>query len=109
MRRRSAGLGSVLTGGALSVALTGCLTYQAHVMSGDSGQVVIQYSGDVRLTLPLARQFCAQYERLPELRDSDPDSVTYACVAPQQTRPTINGGLNPKLTLITDLLPAMSL
>jgi len=60
-------------------------------MGGDINQVRIQYYGDIDATLPLARQYCAQFERVPQRRDSDVDDVTYACIVPGGPGPAIRG------------------
>jgi hypothetical protein len=91
MRPRLAGLGKALAAGVLAAALAGCLQAQNHVMTGDQNQVRIQYYGDIDATVPMARQYCAQFERVPQRRDSDVDSVTYACVVPGQPGPAIRG------------------
>jgi hypothetical protein len=104
MRLHFGRLAGAMAIGLLAAPLAGCLSYQAHVMSGDGDQVVIQYTGDVALTLPLARQHCAQYERVPQQRETDPGSVTYACVPPDRQPSSIRGDLHSKLTLITALL-----
>jgi hypothetical protein len=66
------------------VALLGGCAAAAHdsVMQGNASGVIINYSGDVAETLPLARQFCARYERVPVLHESRNDSAYYFCVKP---------------------------
>jgi hypothetical protein len=53
------------------------------MMDGKAGGVVIQYYGDVDATLPLARQHCAAYERVPLRKSysSEKNLVIYDCVA----------------------------
>jgi hypothetical protein len=87
---RRAGVGRVIAIGALA-ALAGCVEAKDHVMSGDGNQLTIQYYGDLDATMPLARQYCAQFERVPQRRDNDVDTVTYACVVPRQPGPAISG------------------
>jgi len=90
--------------GATAAALAGCLSYENHVVAGNADGVIIQYFGDRAATVPLARQHCAQYERVPRFVSEDEDKkATYACVAPDLRR-FENGGINLKLTLITDFL-----
>jgi len=62
-------------------ALAGCApTVTNRVMSGGADAVAIQFAGDVGATLPLAQKHCAQYERFPQLRDTNDDIVNYACI-----------------------------
>jgi hypothetical protein len=91
MRRRQAGRGEALAAGLLAAALGGCLQAQNHVMTGDENQVRIQYYGDIDATAPMARQYCAQFERVPQRRESDVDSVTYACIVPGRPGPAVHG------------------
>jgi hypothetical protein len=66
------------------VALTGCAQQSKNVimMDGKAEGVVIQYYGDVNATLPLARQHCAAYERVPVRKSysSEKNLVIYDCV-----------------------------
>jgi hypothetical protein len=73
-----AGRFAILTLGAL---LVGCaLAHQDTVMGGNADGVVINYFGDIAETLPMARRHCAQYERVPVLRQTKDNNVFYACV-----------------------------
>jgi hypothetical protein len=69
-------------------AVAGCAQQQQPqnviMMDGKAEGVVIQYYGDVNATLPLARQHCAAYERVPVRRSysAEKNLVIYACVAP---------------------------
>jgi hypothetical protein len=67
----------------LAALLGGCAA-QAHdtVMQGDANGVAINYSGDIAETLPLARQFCARYERVPVLHVTRDENAYYFCVKP---------------------------
>src|SRR4029077_14459611 len=62
--------------------LTGCaaIPIKNMVMGGNADGVAIQFAGNVGATLPLAEKHCAQYERVPQLRDTNDDIVTYACI-----------------------------
>jgi len=77
---RSAAKLSVL----MLVALLGGCATQAHntVMQGNANGVAINYIGDVAATLPLARQFCARYERVAVLHETKEDNAYYFCVKP---------------------------
>jgi hypothetical protein len=71
---------------AFCLALAGCAQPYQNVimMDGKADGVVIQYYGDVNATLPLARQHCAAYERVPVRRSysAEKNLVIYACTAP---------------------------
>ena len=61
--------------------LTGCgLPHQDAAMQGNANGVVINYVGDIAETLPLARKHCAEYERVPVLRQTQDDHAIYDCV-----------------------------
>jgi hypothetical protein len=78
MMRRAAGF-SV----ALGTALGGCaLPHHDVAMRGSADGVIINYFGDLTETLPLARQHCAQYERVPVLRETKDNNAIYDCVRP---------------------------
>jgi hypothetical protein len=76
---------------ALGTVLAGCGDpwrsigpYQDHVISGDADGVIIMYFGDAHLTIPLARQHCAQYEKVPDPIGIYDQKITYACIAPSK-------------------------
>ncbi|HWD59661.1 MAG TPA: hypothetical protein VG308_15345 [Stellaceae bacterium] len=83
--RRAAWLGLCGLG-----ALAGGCTQspQNVVMRGSADGVIINYYGDVGATLPLARQHCAQYERVPVLHETKESNAVYFCVRPgEEPRP----------------------
>jgi hypothetical protein len=64
-----------------ALLLDGCdIPHHDVAMSGNADGVVISYVGDVAETLPLARQHCAQYERVPVLRQTKDENAIYVCV-----------------------------
>lgn len=66
---------------ALGIVLAGCAgAVTDRVMGGNADGVAIRFAGDIGATLPLAQQHCAQYERVPQLRDTSEDIVNYACI-----------------------------
>jgi hypothetical protein len=77
MTRRSTRL-SILMLGALLGACS--LPHHDTAMQGNADWVIISYVGDVADTERLARQHCAQYERVPVLRQAKDESAVYACV-----------------------------
>jgi hypothetical protein len=90
MRGTLAGLGVAAALGAL-VALGSCTHPQGHVVSGDRNSVKIENTGDAAAALELARKHCAEYERVPELRDTDMDYAYYTCVPPTESGPPVHG------------------
>lgn len=65
----------------LGASIGGCaIAHKDTVMSGNADGLIINYYGDVAETLPLARQHCAQYERVPVLHEAKDDNVVYFCV-----------------------------
>jgi hypothetical protein len=66
------------------VALLGGCAVQSHstVMQGSASGVTISYFGNIAETLPLARQFCARYERVPVLHETKDENAYYFCVKP---------------------------
>ena len=78
MRRPSALLGICV----LSGALAGCLEQRSFLRSGNATSAEIMYSGDVAHALPIAKQHCAGYGRLPRLVDTAPGIAYFACDQP---------------------------
>jgi len=80
MKRRAGLVATVV----FCVALTGCEVPHQNVimLDGKASGVIIQYYGDVNATLPLARQHCAAYERVPVRKSysSEKNLVIYDCV-----------------------------
>jgi hypothetical protein len=69
--------------GAMTAGLGGCLpTQPAHMIQGNEDGVVIMFFGDHNATIPLARQHCAQYEKVPDPISVYDDKITYACICP---------------------------
>jgi hypothetical protein len=68
---------------ALGTLAGGCtLPHQDMAIQGNANGVIINYVGDIAETLPLARQHCAQYERVPVLHETKDDNAIYFCVPP---------------------------
>ncbi len=63
-----------------SIALTGCNGPHPFVRQGDADSVDVYYGGDVASAWPVARRYCAQYERVPQLAEADPDVASFKCV-----------------------------
>ena len=67
---------------ALSIALAGCLEQRSFLRTGDATSAEIMYSGDIAHALPIAKQHCAGYGRVPRLTDTAPEVAYYACDQP---------------------------
>jgi len=67
----------------LVASIGGCTTPPHDaVMQGNVNGLAISYVGDIAETVPLARQFCARYERVPVLHETKEDNAYYFCVRP---------------------------
>jgi hypothetical protein len=108
---------TTLAGAALATLLAGCSNsgfdaywllgpHENRVVAADANSVQIQYLGDVETTVPLARQRCAQYAKVPERFSDSSGLVTYLCRDPASAPGQLRGDLNAKLTMMTALLPA---
>ena len=63
----------------LSVPLLGCLEQRAFLQDGNATSAQVMYSGDVASALPVAKQHCAGYGRVPRLVDTAPGIAYFAC------------------------------
>jgi hypothetical protein len=76
--------------GLMLAALAGGCTgggAEDKIMQGTSGAVAISYVGDVADTMPLARQYCARYERVPVFLRAKDDNAYYYCLTPGEVPP----------------------
>lgn len=62
--------------------LTGCFAQQPLLRKGDATSAEILYSGDIDNAIPLARQHCASYAKVPRLADTTPGVAYFACDRP---------------------------
>jgi hypothetical protein len=67
---------------AVAAALAGCAAPHPFVASGDQKSVQIDYYGDVSTTVPVARQYCAQYQRTARLAYSGDGIAVFDCLGP---------------------------
>ena len=77
---RPAAVVLTLAVGAACAALSGCTAPHPAIRSGDANSVEVSYGGTVASALPLARQHCAQYERVPRLVNTGADLAVFECV-----------------------------
>jgi len=63
----------------IGALLAGCLEQHSFLRSGDATSAEIMYSGDIAQALPIAKQHCAAYGRVPRLVDTSPDVAYFAC------------------------------
>ena len=52
------------------------------VREGNADSVEISFSGDISNAMPLARKYCAQYERVPRYAMGALDGAVFDCVRP---------------------------
>lgn len=68
----------LLTGG-LAAACTGSKPF---LLQGDADSAQVGYSGNVDAATPVARQHCAQYERVPRFLEAEENIAFFDCVRP---------------------------
>jgi hypothetical protein len=66
----------------LSASMIGCLEQHSFLRSGNATSAEIMYSGDVAHAVPIAKQHCAGYGRVPRLVDTAPGVAYYVCDQP---------------------------
>jgi hypothetical protein len=71
---------SILALTAAAGVLVGCTGPHPFIRSGDQKAVEVGYSGDISSAWPLARQHCAQYDRVARLADRGLDTADFDCV-----------------------------
>lgn len=71
---------SILALGAALLALVGCTRPHPYVREGDRKSVQVTFYGTPDSALPVARQHCAGYDRVPRLTDAGPDIAYFDCV-----------------------------
>ena len=64
------------------LALCGCLGQQPLLHKGDATSAEILYSGDIANAVPLAKQHCAGYLKVPRLVDTTPGIAFFSCDRP---------------------------
>jgi hypothetical protein len=63
----------------IAALLAGCLEQHSFLRTGNATSAEIMYSGDIAAALPIAKQHCAGYGRVPRLVDTGPDVAYFAC------------------------------
>ncbi|MBV9862599.1 MAG: hypothetical protein JO267_10675 [Alphaproteobacteria bacterium] len=63
-------------------SLAACLAAKPFLIQGDASSAEVGYSGDVAGATAVARQHCAQYERVPRLLEAERDIAFFDCVKP---------------------------
>jgi hypothetical protein len=63
----------------IGTALCGCLGQKPLLQAGDATSAEIMYSGDIDDARSLARQHCAEYNRVPRLVETAPQMAYFAC------------------------------
>ncbi|HEX3952239.1 MAG TPA: hypothetical protein VHW90_01615 [Stellaceae bacterium] len=68
--------------GVAGVVLAGCSAAHPYIHAGDANSVEVGFGGNVDTTLPLAREHCARFEKVPRFVDATTDFADYRCVRP---------------------------
>jgi hypothetical protein len=82
MTRSIAAVLLALAAGAAGSTLSGCTGPHPFVRAGDRNSVEVVYSGDAASALPVARQHCARYERVPRPVNAGADVAVFDCIGP---------------------------
>ena len=81
MQRSSIWAALAFASGVPALLLGACNGPHPFVREGDSSSVNVIYSGDVSDAWPVAKQHCAQYERVPQYVDAALGVASFRCVA----------------------------
>ncbi len=80
MTRSIAAFALALAAGAAGAGMSGCTGSHPFARSGDANSVEVVYAGDPASAVPVARQHCARYERVPRLVNAGADIALFDCV-----------------------------
>jgi hypothetical protein len=69
----------VLAAGSLGIACTGSKPF---LLQGDANSAQVGFSSDVDDATPVARQHCAQYEKVPRFLEAEENVAFFDCVRP---------------------------
>lgn len=59
-----------------------CAGPKPFLLQGDASSAQVGYSGDIDAATPVARQHCAQYERVPRFLEAEENVAFFDCVRP---------------------------
>jgi hypothetical protein len=59
-----------------------CAGPKPFLLQGDSRSVQIGYGGNVESATPIAKQHCAQFERIPRFLEAQENVAFFDCVLP---------------------------
>ena len=82
MTKSIAAFALALAAGDAGATLPGCTAPHPFIRAGDANSVEVVYTGDAASALPLARQHCARYERVPRPVNAGADIALFDCVGP---------------------------
>lgn len=68
---------AVLVGG-----LAGACAGKAFLLDGDANYAKVAYGGDMESAAAVAKQHCAQFERVPRFHEMQEDAAYFDCVRP---------------------------
>jgi hypothetical protein len=66
----------------LLCAITDCSGPKPYLLYGDANSATVGYASDPATTLPIAKAFCARYERVPRLLQAQQNYAYYQCYKP---------------------------
>jgi len=62
--------------------VSGCTGSKPFLLQGDANSAQVGYSGEIEGATPVARQHCAQYERVPRFLEAQENVAFFDCVRP---------------------------
>ncbi len=80
MSKPIAVLAPILALGIAGAILSGCVRQHPFILKGDAKSVQVGYGTDVADALPVARKYCAQFDRAPRRTDYGDNVAYYDCV-----------------------------
>jgi hypothetical protein len=60
----------------------GCIGEKPFLLQGDANSAQVGFSGDVEGATLVAKQHCAQYERVPRFLEAEENIAYFDCVRP---------------------------
>jgi hypothetical protein len=66
----------------IGVLVSGCTGSKPFLLQGDANAAQVGYSGEIESATLVARQHCAQYERVPRFLEAQENVAFFDCVRP---------------------------
>ena len=70
---------TILLAGSIGLSCSGPKPF---LLQGNANSAQVGFSGDVGAAVPVARQHCAQYERVPRFLEAEENIAFFDCVRP---------------------------